>query len=354
MKPAFLLPFVALTLLFSACGGEASLDPAAAVVAGKRIDFAEIDASLEAFKQSETYARLAQEQAQEIGNIEREFQQQQLTTLINRYVLEAEAAELGIEVTEGEVTERLDLIKADFPSEEEFQAAIAERGITEEQLDDLVRDAVREEKVREEITKGVGPSPEELEAFYQENIAEFTQYDLSHILVKDKDQALAERLLRQLRAAPKDKQAALFDKLAKKHSTDPSAAEGGSLGVSPASQFVPPFAKAVTELKEGAISEPVKTEFGHHLILLNEKQVVPFEQARPQIEQQLGGTETDTAFMEWLKARYAEAEIKVNPRYGEFDPEQRRVVDASAESVPGADEPQPGPSVPASPPPPPG
>src|SRR3954471_4567016 len=101
-----------------------------------------------------------------------------------------------------------------------------------------------------------------------------------HILVETEDEAkkIAEEL----------KKGANFAELAKKSSKDPGAADGGDLGFFTKDQMVPEFSKVAFELEPGKISDPVKSQFGWHVIKVEEKrnrQAPAFDQVRPQIEQ---------------------------------------------------------------------
>ena len=72
---------------------------------------------------------------------------------------------------------------------------------------------------------------------------------------------------------------------------------------------------------------------------------MPFESARPLIEGELGGQEIDAAWLRWLADAYSEADIKVNPQYGQLDPESQTVVNTGLGDVPGADlQPTPSPT----------
>lgn len=101
-----------------------------------------------------------------------------------------------------------------------------------------------------------------------------------HILVETEDEAkkIAEEL----------KKGANFAELAKKSSKDPGAADGGDLGFFTKDQMVPEFSKVAFELEPGKISDPVKSQFGWHIIKVEEKrnrQAPSFDQVKPQIEQ---------------------------------------------------------------------
>ena len=108
------------------------------------------------------------------------------------------------------------------------------------------------------------------------------EYNASHILVKDEDKA--KTILRDLEGG-KD-----FEILAKEHSIGPTGKNGGNLNWFDLSTMVPEFSTALMVLSEGDISQPVKTQFGWHLIKLNktrEKQVPELEEVRAQLVQNL-------------------------------------------------------------------
>src|SRR5215510_15534898 len=101
-----------------------------------------------------------------------------------------------------------------------------------------------------------------------------------HILVETEDEAKA--VLAEL------KKGTDFAELARLKSKDPGAAnEGGDLGYFTKDQMVPEFAEAALKLEKGQLSEPVKTQFGWHIIRVEDKRdrpVPPFDQVKDQIE----------------------------------------------------------------------
>jgi len=110
------------------------------------------------------------------------------------------------------------------------------------------------------------------------------EYNVSHILVDTEDEAKA--IIAQLGKKGK------FDKIAKAKSKDAGSAEkGGSLGWAVPSNFVPPFANALLSLKKGTYTkEPVKSQFGWHIIKLDDVRslkVPSFEELKPQMQQRL-------------------------------------------------------------------
>jgi peptidyl-prolyl cis-trans isomerase C len=100
-----------------------------------------------------------------------------------------------------------------------------------------------------------------------------------HILVPTEDEAKA--IVAQLKSG------ADFATLAKEKSKDPGAADGGDLGYFTRDQMVPEFANVAFKLDKGQISDPVKTQFGWHIIKVEDKRIKPtptFEQVKGQID----------------------------------------------------------------------
>lgn len=92
------------------------------------------------------------------------------------------------------------------------------------------------------------------------------EYDASHILVETEEAAV--NLIDKLQAG------ADFVELAKEFSTGPSGPGGGALGWFGLGMMVPPFEAAVVAMEKGAISSPVKTDFGWHVIKLNDTRAI--------------------------------------------------------------------------------
>jgi peptidyl-prolyl cis-trans isomerase C len=111
-----------------------------------------------------------------------------------------------------------------------------------------------------------------------------TEYRARHILVEKEDEAKA--LIKQIKGG------ASFEELAKKNSKDPgSGANGGDLDFAAAGSYVPEFSQAMVALKKGEMTqEPVKTQFGYHIIRLDdsrEAQFPPFDDVKGQLKQRM-------------------------------------------------------------------
>ena len=123
-------------------------------------------------------------------------------------------------------------------------------------------------------------SDEELKKIYQEQAPSGDEYKARHILVKEEDEA--KTLIVEL------DNGADFSELAKQHSTGPSGKSGGELGWFSPKQMVAPFSEAVAGMEKGVYTkQPVKTQFGWHIIILDDTREAsppPFEQLKPQLQ----------------------------------------------------------------------
>lgn len=138
-------------------------------------------------------------------------------------------------------------------------------------------------------------SDDEVKKFYDEHKSEFVSgetVEASHILVDTEEKAL--EILADIKAGKIS-----FADAAKEHSSCPSSAQGGSLGAFGRGQMVPEFDKAVFEMNVGDVSEPVKTQFGYHLINLtakNESAEIPFEQIRAELSKKVLADKQQAAY----------------------------------------------------------
>jgi len=117
-------------------------------------------------------------------------------------------------------------------------------------------------------------------------------YDEAAKEISGEEEVHARHILVDTEAEAKEIEAELkkgadFAELAKKKSKDPGASDGGDLGFFTKDQMVPEFSAAAFALKPGQISDPVKTQFGWHIIKVEEKRPrkpPPFDQVKPQLE----------------------------------------------------------------------
>ena len=227
----------------------ATLAPAAmaqnvAIVNGKAVPTARVEA-------------LAQQLARSGRPVTPEMQNQLRDEVIAREVFIQEAQKQGLDATEDFRTQ-VELARQTLLIRELFAAY---------QKNNPVTDA----DVRAEYDKYVAANSGK-------------EYRARHILVAKEDEAKA--IIAQLKKGGK------FEDIAKKSSKDPgSGANGGDLDWAAASNYVPEFSDAMTKLAKGKTTEtPVKTQFGFHIIRLDdvrEAQLPKFDVVKPQISQQL-------------------------------------------------------------------
>jgi peptidyl-prolyl cis-trans isomerase C len=139
----------------------------------------------------------------------------------------------------------------------------------------LVRTQIMADAAAQKYVKTNEPADPDLHAAY-DAATDKTEYHASHILVPTKEKAQA--LIKKLKGGAK------FEDVAKAESTDNSKATGGDLGWFTTARMVKPFGDAVKALKKGEITpEPVQTQYGWHIIRLEDTRDAPFDQMKPQL-----------------------------------------------------------------------
>ncbi|MCR1953734.1 peptidylprolyl isomerase [Clostridioides mangenotii] len=156
------------------------------------------------------------------------------------------------------------------------------------------------------VLSGVKLTQDEKLAFFEENKNNFAKPETAsakHILVDSEDKA--NEILSQIKSGDVS-----FEDAAKQHSTCPSNEAGGDLGSFSRGQMVPEFEEVVFTMNKGEVSEPVKTQFGYHLIQLDDVQPggeSTFEEVEGEIEKNLMYQKQNQVYGEKLaslKAKY--------------------------------------------------
>ncbi len=155
------------------------------------------------------------------------------------------------------------------------------------QLDQVKQGLMIRQYMTDTLSK-IKVSEEEMKKYYDEHGAQFmagAKVMAKHILCKTGEEAKAARD-RVLKGEE-------FEDVAKEVSTGPSGKKGGDLGWFSKGQMVPEFEKVAFSLEKNGVSEPVKTQFGYHIIKVYDKTaetVKSFEEARAELEQKLNRT----------------------------------------------------------------
>ena len=207
------------------------------------------------------------------------------SALLNRMIedkvllVEAEKDTL-VNVTSKEVetalTNQIERIKAQFPSEDAFQAQLRSEGLTMKELRNQYKDEVRNQLLKEKFIQNkleqVKVSTGEVKKFYEEYRDSLPMkpagVKLAHILISTQPSQATRDSLYKIAVLIRDKAKAGedFALLAKTYSQDPNASEGGDLGWFAKGSMVPEFENAAFTLQPGQISDIVETQYGFHII----------------------------------------------------------------------------------------
>lgn len=230
-----------------------------------------------------------------------------LDQMIEQRLILQEARRRNALAGEPQVDAAIEDIKKNFPSEAEFELALAQRGLTMADLRERLRTNLTVQNLQAQVSKAA-VSEDEIRKHYQQNRKEFDrpeQVRVRHILVET--EAEARFVLARLSRGEK------FEDLARQLSKDPGSKEqGGDLGFVARGQLVPEFEQAAFALAPGQVSGIVKTQYGFHVIQGVAKQAAQpstLAEVREQIRRQLLGKKQEADFTAWLKQVKESAKI---------------------------------------------
>lgn len=291
----------ALGLVLAACGGSGGV---AATVDGVEITDGDVD-------------ELISDDIEMTDDV----RAQTLSTLVQwEIVAQAAEADFGIAPTSDEIDAELEALLAEFgaTSLDDF---LVQQAITEDLLMGYVEQTLIQEAVDVAFAASVeAPTADAIAAERAASPTVWTEVCARHILVETESEALA--VIDRLDAGEE------FADLAAELSLDAgSGANGGDLGCTAPYQYVDPFANAVMEAPVGELTEPVESEFGFHVIIVDSRSEVPDSD----IEAYLTETAIIEATDEWFIEAIDSAEVEVDESYGEWvtDPQPTIVVTTS-------------------------
>lgn len=227
-------------------------------------------------------------------------------------------------VADDEVTAMYERIKSNFGSEEELKAQIEKNGQTVEQVKSDIRISLKQQRWLEEQTKDkTEVSDADAEAFYKENPEQFQkpeQVRASHILVRvpedAKPEVVTEKEKQAKAIAARVKKGEDFNKVAAEVSEDPSAKQNsGDLNFFTKEQMVPEFSNAAFGMKKDEISEPVRSQFGYHIIKVTDRkapETISLDQAKPQLIAFLKQQKRQQEVGKVVRAIREKADVKIN------------------------------------------
>lgn len=183
-----------------------------------------------------------------------------------------------------------------FDQEDEFRQRL------EEVKNDMLKNYAMH-KIFNEVTI----NDDEVLDYYNKNkdtLFSPTTYTASHILVEDENKA--NKILEEIENGLD------FAEAAKKYSLDPSKDNGGSLGTFPKGVMVPEFQEGLDKLSKGEVSKPVKSQFGYHLIKLDDKKVNEqnFEDIKDNVRSTYEMIKRQEKYLELVNDLYKKSEVK--------------------------------------------
>lgn len=291
---------------------------AVAVVNGIPIERSRFESTI-----AQSEAQAAQQGQQITPERRSQLREQILERLIEEELLYQQSIKEDIEVSEEEIANQLERTRANFPNEEQFQAALSQAGLTVEDLEEQVRRSLAINRlIAQEVGQNFEVTNEEAQAFYDENPQFFQQseqVEARHILVSTEgvegEEAMTEARERAEDIKERLEGGADFETLAEEESDGPSASRGGNLGTFGRGQMVPPFEEAAFNLDVGEISDVVETRFGFHIIQVTNKSesgTQAYADAKPQIDQYLSQQKRGEAIQAYLDGLKEDAEIQRN------------------------------------------
>ena len=208
-----------------------------------------------------------------------------------------------------------DLVATEIALQVARKSDILERPATKKLISDYTRNVLLKTWTTEKLDS-FDITDDEIKAAYDERVTKLAskEYNARHILVKTEDEAKA--IIKELDGG------ADFEKLAKEKSTGPSGANGGSLGWFKAKTMVPAFANAVKTMAKGEVSkEPVKTQFGYHIIKVEDSRdakLPTLESMKTQLKRVIG----QKKMFEYMLNLKKSADVKVTLPETPAEPEK--------------------------------
>lgn len=350
-----------LAVLTAACG---SSSPFAALVAGQRISQTALDDELNAIAGNEIYRSQLEQQGNTIsgsgkGTFDTAFVARVLTRQILLELVHQEVVKRKLTISASKRGVARDEVEQQVGGPEIFkgfskayQATLTTRQAEVVALQEAMADTPVTDKAIAE--------------FYEANKAElYNETCVSHILFADQPKGETPALAEDADASALISQATKakarvasgeeFAKVAAELSKDQTGDAGGSLGCVGPGNFVPAFEEAMGTLAPGQVSDPVRTQFGIHVIQVTDRKVKTLEDATDDIRQRLV-SQSQGDFQTWLLERIEKVTIEVNPKYGKFSneggspqvipPGRPTTTTAPAGDVPGSDDTTPPTSTP--------
>jgi foldase protein PrsA len=236
----------------------------------------------------------------------KQYGQDSLSYLINNKIVEIAAGKENVKISDEDVDAEMKEFVEVNGGEESFNYALEQSDLTKK---DIETEIVNYLKIVKLLESEVDITEEEMKTHFEENKDSYNepeQVEASHILVENEE--TANKVKEKLNKGED------FAELAKEYSTDPSNAEnGGELGYFSKGTMVEEFENIAFSMKVGEISDPVKTDYGYHIIHVTDKKEAKeanFEDHKEEIEQTLFDQEISTKYSSWITEQREKLEIE--------------------------------------------
>jgi parvulin-like peptidyl-prolyl isomerase len=300
----FVLPVLVVALLAAGCGsgggGSASLGTDDVAAVGDQQVTKEQFRALMA--RAETSYAAQKRKFPKAGTREYEnLKGQAVDFLVQRAEFEDEANSMGIHISDKQIDDRINKLIKQFygGSEKKYEQTIKAQGLNKDTARDEVKAQLISEELYKKVTGDAKVTDKEIKDYYDANRSIYVQKesrDVRHILVTKK--ALADQLYAQLKGGGN------FAKLAKKYSKDPGSAQNGGRLTITRGQTVKEFDKTAFALKTGALSAPVHTQYGYHIIQalsnIRPAKTTPLDKVKASIRQQLDQQKKQDEMTKWV------------------------------------------------------
>jgi peptidyl-prolyl cis-trans isomerase SurA len=241
-----------------------------------------------------------------------------LDTMIDEKLVDNELRELKVTISDKEVDGAVDEVKKSYNlTDEQLQQAVSREGYSIAEYREQMRKQIgRYKLISEKVRKNVKVSDADVQSEYDRMTrAEGEDYEvhIRHILIavpRSASAAQVEQARRKAAAVAVEARepGVDFAELAKKRSEGSSSSDGGDLGFFKRGTMVPEFERVAFNLKTGEVSEPVRTQFGWHVLKLEDIRKLgmkPLADVRPEIEERLRKAQAErltAQYMETLRS----------------------------------------------------
>ena len=220
-----------------------------------------------------------------------------VTMMVQDKLIANDIKKNDIKIDDKEVDDALMQSVQNFGGQEQFDKTLDDYNMSLDKFKETLKKDLMYKKHREWFDSNNEVTDDEIKKYFEDNKDEFAKVDASHILVQDEETA---KEIKEKIDNGED-----FAKLAEEYSTDTASAKnGGSVGAFAKGQMVKEFEDAAFAMKEGEVSDPVKSQFGYHIIKVN-KVTDSFEDSKEEITKKI----KDQKYADYIKKLHEESNV---------------------------------------------